>query len=185
MEAYEMSRAVGVFDVFFAPLNGIGMFDVSAFTDCIGQSLAAKRVNIGLDLSGLAFLNSGSYNCLSQSFTRIKSCGGEFVIIVDNEELFDLLKHNLPRDLTLFRNEAELLNYSIRAELSAPRNAAAMPVLNRMEEAEKEQDIASKTEMINALELGEEQEETSGANIWIGLIVGVLGIGGLLLYFLL
>ena len=172
MGTFEIFRAVGCFDVYFAPLNGIGVLDVLVFSKYVEKSLKNGRKNIGLDLSGLATINSGAYNCLLQSESMVTAAGGEFILIVDNEEMENSLrKYGIWQRLTVFKSEVELLNYSIKQSFKKP--AEPLP---KISEPKK------KTGAIIAPSAFEDDEEASGANLWVLAIVAIIGVGIILLY---
>lgn len=114
MPNVEASRAVGSFDVFFAPLNALGIFDDEVFKASVDALLKRGSIFVGLDLTGVEELYSGAFNAILVTLPTFIRAGGEFVMIVDSDKLSaSLSKTGILNYVKVFHSEGDLLKYSI------------------------------------------------------------------------
>lgn len=180
MPNVEASRAVGSFDVFFAPLNALGIFDDEVFKASVDALLKRGSIFVGLDLTGVDELYSGAFNAILVTLPTFIRAGGEFVMIVDSEKLrASLSKTGILNYVKLFHSEGDLLKYSITNPPS--KGGDAGDVLDQvMEAAEPVEEFEQREPNANPPETGsievpaeafEEPKAASGLSLSMALIV--------------
>ena len=175
----EKTRAVGNFDVLYAPLNPLGIFNAEAFKESVYELIAKNSTRIGLDLTGISEIYSDAYNAFLEINALLRSKGGEFVLILDSDDLENSLARNcVQRCLLIFKSEADLLNYSIRESVGIKIKREEKSLLQKSEQLEnlkaEKKEISEKEDQTPIAE--ESLEVDKGTSFWLFLIIGFIGI---------
>lgn len=107
-------REVGLFDVLIAPLSPLNTFDAERFKTEAQQLLSGNTTNLVVDLAGLDFLYSDSYNAFMMIQSKVAEKGGVFGILTTNEIIIKGLQHaGLDRLVHVFEREADVMGFSL------------------------------------------------------------------------
>lgn len=191
MPNVEASRAVGSFDVFFAPLNPLGIFDDETFKATVETLLQRGSIFVGIDLTGVEELYSGAFNAILVTLPAFIRAGGEFVMIVDSEKLkTSLSKAGILNYVKIFRSEGDLLKYSITnppskkgEEPDAADLVKDIPeVPEEFEQREPNENPPETGSIEVPANIFEDQKPASGLSVTMILLVVVVAIACVLLF---
>ena len=193
-------RAVGLFDLVSAPITPIGAFDAEQFKKDVQPLLDKGSSFIAIDLTGIDFLYSNACSAFKIVRQELAEKNGAFGVLTDHDIVVDCLhKAGLDKSLLIFRNEADLLSFSIKEdslknEEPAPELSAEVKSENRRPSGSM-QSIRRRvtgrfTKSFNAIHKDnsikgmdnpfKEEKQKSSAGIWI--VLALLVVAGVIAY---